>query len=573
MKRWDLGALFENLEALEASLEECRAKSVAFKERYATKLATLSVEEFETMVREYEALSENLGRVMSYAFLRFAEDTTQGDLYAKYDLECNAISENLLFFEVEFGDLEESKRAEFIQGSQRYGYYLKRLEANKKHTLTLPEERLMLKLSPLGSSAFSRLFDEHLSQLRFPFQGKELSEEEVLALLHHPKRSRRAKAAKALTKGLSSHQKLLTYIMNMIRKEQKIVDEIRSYATPEESRHIDNQISQKSVDSMIATVNAGMGIVEEFYHLKREILGFKKLYDYDRYAPLYQGKEKFSYEKAEKIVLEALNEFSPRFGEIAQRAFNEGWIDSHPRENKRGGAFSHGTVPSAHPYVLLNHTDGRRDAFTLAHELGHAIHQELARSVGYLNADTPLTTAETASVFAEMLLFDKLKTSLKKKERIALYAGKLEDIFATLFRQTVFTNFERRIHALPGELKPEELNQIWLEENQKMFGESVILSDNYASWWSYIPHFIHSPFYCYAYSYGQLLVLALFGLYKRSGAEFSARYEEFLSLGGSRSPSELVGLFGFDIEDSAFWEIGISEVRTLLDEFKGIVKP
>lgn len=570
--RWDLGALFSDVEELDRELERYKVDSEAFRAKYAGKLNAIESSGFLEALGEYERLLEGIGRVMSYAFLTFAEDTTRGDLYAKYELLCNSVSENLLFFEIEFLELEEGKRAQLVDFSSRYSYYLQKLIENKKHTLSLPEERVMLKLNPVGASAFSRLFDEHLSGLKFYIGDKEMGEEEVLSLLYHEKRTKRKKAAKALTKGLAPHKNLLAYILNVVRKENAILCELRGYASPEESRHIDNQISQKSVDAMIDCVNANMGIVAEFYELKREILGLKKLYDYDRYAPLASKGEQIDIVEAKESVLGTFSEFSQRFGEVATRAFNDGWIDSHPRENKRGGAFSHGTVPSAHPYVLLNHTNGRRDVFTLAHELGHAIHQELSKAVGYLNADTPLTTAETASVFAEMLLFDKIRGKLKKKERIALLAGKLEDIFATLFRQSVFTNFERRIHAESGELKPEHFDEIWLEENRKMFGDSVVLGDSYASWWSYIPHFVHSPFYCYAYSYGQLLVMALFGLYKRGDDGFVEKYEEFLSLGGSRSPKELVSIFGFDIEDSAFWEIGIEEVKKLLSEFKEVTK-
>ncbi|MDE6958491.1 MAG: oligoendopeptidase F, partial [Helicobacter apodemus] len=328
----------------------------------------------------------------------------------------------------------------------------------------------------------------------------------------------------------------------------------------------------KSVDLMVQTIDENVKIVEEYYNIKRELLSYDKLYDYDRYAPLpMSNNEVFNYEDSKKIILDTFKDFSTKFYEIAKKAFEEGWIDSHPRDNKRGGAFSHSGVASAHPYLLLNHTNQRRDVFTIAHELGHTIHQNLSYSVGYLNSDTPLTTAETASVFAEMLLFENIKDSLKKEEKIALYAGKLEDIFATLFRQNVFTNFERRIHTKEGELSTEEINTIWQDENQKMFGDSVVLSENYCLWWSYIPHFIHTPFYCYAYSYGQLLVMALFGVYREEGKSFIPKYEKFLSLGGSQSPKDLVAIFGLDIEDKDFWKIGINEVRLLLEELKGIL--
>lgn len=569
MKRWDLSALFSNTEALDRSLEACEKSSKNFKKRYMGKLDTISPKDFNKAITEYERLREELGRAMSYAFLVFAEDTQKGDFYSEYELICNSIAESLLFFEIEFGELKEVRQKALIKAAPAYAYHLEQVVQNKKHTLTLPEERILLKLSPVGANAFARLFDEHLSALKFG--KKALGEEEVLALLHHPKRAERKKAAKLLTKGLAPHQELLAFILNNVRKENAIICKLKGYDSPEHSRHIENQTTQKSVDSMMKCINENMGIVEEFYLLKRDLLGLKQLYDYDRYAPLKSKNREISFEEARDTVLVAFNEFSPRFGEIAGRAFEEGWIDSHPRERKRGGAFSHGTVPSAHPYVLLNHTNGRRDLFTMAHELGHAIHQELSKGVGYLSADTPLTTAETASVFAEMLLFDKLKATLKKEEKIALMAGKLEDIFATLFRQGVFTNFERKIHNHEGELKSTQYNEIWLAENRKMFGESVCLREEYASWWSYIPHFVHTPFYCYAYSYGQLLVMALFGLYKRGYPNFIERYTEFLSLGGSRSPKELVGLFGLDIEDESFWNIGITEVRSLLKEFREAV--
>ncbi|MGP1580942.1 MAG: M3 family oligoendopeptidase [Wolinella sp.] len=570
MKRWDLSALFSGTEAVERSLDVCERLSKDFKKRYKGKLGTIPAGEFNSALKEYERLREELGRIMSYAFLLFAEDTQKGDIYADYELYCNFVSEMLLFFEIEFGNLKESRQKTLMNAAPAYAYYLEQIVQNKKHTLTLPEERILLKLSPVGANAFARLFDEHLSSLKFG--KKALGEEEVLALLHHPKRAKRKKAAKLLTQGLAPHQELLAFILNNVRKENAIICKLKGYDSPEHSRHIENQTTQKSVDSMMKCINANMGIVKEFYLLKRDLLGLERLYDYDRYAPLEGENREISFEEAHKIVLGAFNNFSPRFGEIAKRAFEEGWIDSHPRERKRGGAFSHGTVPSAHPYVLLNHTNGRRDLFTMAHELGHAIHQELSKDVGYLSADTPLTTAETASVFAEMLLFDTLKGTLKKEEKIALMAGKLEDIFATLFRQGVFTNFERRIHDHEGELKSTEYNKIWLTENRKMFGESVCLREEYASWWSYIPHFVHTPFYCYAYSYGQLLVMALFGLYKQGYPQFVERYTEFLSLGGSRSPKELVGLFGLDIEDESFWDIGIKEVDALLAEFEKAVR-
>ena len=572
MSVWDLSPLFKDKTILKTFIQSNFEKCLAFEKKYQKQLKTLKKEQFESVMREYEECCEEISRIMTYAFLRFASNTKEGAFYAECELEVNKSQEHLLFFEVEFNKLPKTLQKSFIQKSGKYRYYLELLAKNAKHQLTLPEEKILLKTQPVGVDSFKRLFDEHLSTLKFSFEGKEMSEEEILSLLYDKNRDTRQKAAKSLSEVLRKNLNLLAFIYNVVRKDLKITAELRGYKNLEESRHIDNQITQKSVDSMVKTLNNNVAMVEEYYLLKAKLLGIKQLYDYDRYAPLEGGEEEgFSFEDSQKIVLECFKNFSLKFYEIAKGAFREGWIDSHPRDNKRGGAFSHGAVPSVHPYLMLNHTNRRRDSFTMAHELGHTIHQKLSYKVGYLNADTPLTTAETASVFAEMLLFEQMKNSLDKKAKIALYAGKLEDIFATLFRQNVFTNFERLVHKREGELSVEDFNQIWQEENQKMFGKSVILSEDYAIWWSYIPHFIHTPFYCYAYSYGQLLVMALFGLYRQDKKSFIPKYEEFLSLGGSQSPKDLVGIFGMDIESESFWQIGLKEIQRLLEELKAIL--
>lgn len=572
MDKWNLKPLFESKEILENNIQENIKNSQKFEDKYKNQMASLQPLEFEKMLKEYEGICENLSCIMTYAYLCFAANTKEGAFLSKCEMEVNKAQEKLLFFEIEFNALPNNIQSSFIKQCKKYSYFLELLAKNAKHQLTLPEEKVLLKMQPVGVDSFKRLFDEHLSALRFKFQDKEVSEEEVLSLLYDKNRETRKEAAQSLSETLSKNLELLAYIYNVVRKDLKISAELRGYSNLEESRHIDNQITQKSVDIMVQTINDSVGVVEEYYKLKTQLLGLETLYDYDRYAPLLCSEDsEFSYEESKKLVLETFLEFSPRFYEIAKRAFNEGWIDSHPRENKRGGAFSHGAVPSVHPYLMLNHTNRRRDVFTMAHELGHTIHQYLSYGVGYLNADTPLTTAETASVFAEMLLFEKMKNMLSREEKIALYASKLEDIFATLFRQNVFTNFERRVHQKEGELSVDEFSQIWQEENQKMFGKSVVLTQNYGCWWSYIPHFIHTPFYCYAYSYGQLLVMALFGVYRKEGQDFVNKYEKFLSLGGSQSPRELVGIFGLDIEDDDFWKIGICEVKRLMQGLKEIL--
>ncbi|MGH2327212.1 M3 family oligoendopeptidase [Campylobacter taeniopygiae] len=567
MIQWDLGILFQNEKELENYTSCCINETELFKKNYENKLESLTAQHFLNALKEYENLNLKLSKIITYAYLCFAKDTSKGSFYAKYEQECQKAKENLLFFELEFCTISENKTQEFITFCQDYHFYLTNLIKNKKYNLSQKEERVMLYMSNTGASAFGRLFDESMSSLKISFEEQELSEEEILSKLYDHDRKIRKKAAKKFTKALNKNINLLTFILNMVKTELKNICTLRGYEDAETPRHLKNQISKQSVDSLIKTTQKNFSLVERFYKKKKQILGYDTLKDYDRYAPI--GKESnFSFEESKKIILEAFYDFSPIFGDIAKEAFEKGWIDVFPQDKKQGGAFSHSATPDSHPFILLNYTNKRRDLFTLAHELGHTIHQKLSYSVSFLNQDTPLTTAETASVFAEMLVFDYIKNKLKKEELIALYAAKIEDIFATLYRQINFTCFERRIHNHKHELSSEEISKIWMEESQKMFKESVDLTKNYALWWSYIPHFIHTPFYCYAYAYAQLLVLAFYGLYKRKEKQnFKELYIKMLSLGGSVSPKELVSMFGFDIENENFWEIGMAEIKQMIDEF------
>ena len=594
--QWDLNPLFKSEGHLERFMATNTRRAKHFAKTYEQKLDKIQSDSFYEVIKEYEAILEGFARVMTYVFLRFAKDTTQGDMYAKYEMQTTQAQNLVLFFELEFCKLPAKKREEIISYAPQYAYFLQKLIEQDRYQLSLAEEKVLLATSPVGVSAFSRLFDEHLANLTFKSpkvntdsktrsndkkspknkKTKSLNEEEILSLLHHHKRDVRKEAQKIFTKKLYKSRHLLSYVLNMVRKDLHIQMQLRGYKLPESFRHISNAATQKSVDKLIEVTSAHYGLVGEYYEIKAKLLGLKELKDYDRYAPIESDAYELPYEEAIKLVLKSFGHFSKEFREIALKALKKGWVDSHPAAHKRGGAFSHGSVPSAHPYVLLNYTNSRRDAFTIAHEFGHMIHQELSKTQGYLNMDTPLTTAETASVFAEMILFDTLKTSLSKEELIPLYAGKLEDIFSTLFRQVVMTHFERRIHAQSDELKPEEFDEIWREENERMFGKSLKLSKNYEGWWCYIPHFVHSPFYCYAYSYGQLLVLALFGLYKsqktpQGKAKFIQKYIQFLSLGGSKSPKALISSFGLNLESDKFWLIGMNEVQKMLEEFKELL--
>ena len=601
---WNLGELFANEAEFSGAIDSAAAQALDFELKFKDKLRALSAEEFLGALELYESISEQIGKIMSFAHLSFARDTSLGAQQAKTEQACNDISQSLLFFELEFNELDAAKQDEFIAGGGRFRYYLSLLKRRKAHQLSLPQESVLLKTSPVSGEAFSRLFDESMARMSFDFRGRKLGEEEILSLLHSPDREVRKDAAASLSAVLEQNSHLLGYIYNMIKTDLKIRCELRGYDKAEAVMHEENQINIASVDALIAEAERSFALVGKFYAKKREILGYDALYDYDRYAPLGGDESEFSFEQAKQIVLAAFEKFSPKFKQIALIAFERNWIDAMPTQNKQSGAFSHSGSRDTHPFVLLNFTRKRRDVFTLAHELGHAIHQYLSYGVGYFNSFTPLTTAETASVFCEMLVFDYMRENfsnlngsqnLKRaasqgsagsceyaerdtdtpsqtaSDKIALramLAAKIEDIFATLYRQIGFTTFERRVHASADELSTGQIDELWMEESRKMFAGELILQDHYKSWWSYIPHFVHSPFYCYSYAYAQLLVLALYGLYKSGRLEnFVQIYTEFLSSGGSDAPQKLVAKFGFDINKSEFWRIGIEQVAALVDEF------
>lgn len=620
---WNLGELFANETEFSGAIDIASAQARDFEAKFKDGLHALSAEEFLGALELYEGISEQIGKIMSFAHLRFARDTSLGAQQAKTEQACNDISQSLLFFELEFNELDAAKQDEFIAGGGRFRYYLSLLKRRKAHQLSLPQESVLLKTSPVSGEAFSRLFDESMARMSFDFRGRKLGEEEILSLLHSSDREVRKDAAASLSAVLEQNSHLLGYIYNMIKTDLKIRCELRSYDKAESVMHEENQINIASVDALIAETERSFDLVGKFYAKKREILGYDALYDYDRYAPLSGDESEFSFEQAKQIVLAAFEKFNPKFKQIALIAFERNWIDAMPAQNKQSGAFSHSGSRDTHPFVLLNFTRKRRDVFTLAHELGHAIHQYLSYGVGYFNSFTPLTTAETASVFCEMLVFDYMRENFSNlngsqnfkrdasqeargseipneravknaasqgsassceyaasdtdtpsqtaSDKIALramLAAKIEDIFATLYRQIGFTTFERRVHASADELSVEQIGEFWMEESRKMFAGELILQDHYKSWWSYIPHFIHSPFYCYSYAYAQLLVLALYGLYKSDRLEnFVQIYTEFLSSGGSDEPQKLVAKFGFDINKSEFWRIGIEQVATLVSEF------
>jgi oligoendopeptidase F len=583
--RWDLSDLYAGPHdgALEADLECSLEAARAFERSYRGKVAALPAEGLAQAVDALERLNEPLSRALSYAGLLFAADTSDpqhGALLQRVQERASEIRNTVVFFELEWvaleGELAERRLCD--PALARRKHFLTSLRRYRPHVLSEPEEKLLEESANTGRRAFGRLFDEVMGSLRFRFEhaakAEDLSEEEVLAKLHDPEREVRRAAAGALTRGLRENARLLGFIFNTLVQDKAVQDRLRRFASAMQDRHLANEIDPASVEALLASCEARYSLVARYYRLKARLLGLPLLEDYDRYAPLAGEGGERSFADAERIVLGAYGDFAPELSKIAGGFFDRRWIDAELRRGKRGGAFCASTLPSLHPYVLLNYTGNLRDVMTLAHELGHGVHQWLARGQGLFEQDTPLTTAETASVFGEMLVFRRLmREESDPRVRLALLCGKLEDAFATVFRQVVMTRFEQGLHAArrsEGELEIARVNELWLSANRPMFGDSVHLSDDYGYWWLYIPHFVHSPFYCYAYAFGELLVLALLRRYDEEGPAFVPRYLALLEAGGSDTPPRLLAKLGLDITDPAFWDGGLALLQGLVAEAEAL---
>jgi oligoendopeptidase F len=585
---WNLSDLYLNLEdpQIEKDFKDAFSKAKSFEEKYRGKInsETITPTFLLKAVKELESISEQTGKLISYAYLMFATDTSNpkhGAFLQSIQEKTTEIRKHLMFFELEWIALPDEIANHLLEDEalSRYSHFLQTERRYKPHKLNEPEEKILDEKANTGSRAFMRLFDEVINNIRFKVKLdgriKHLSEAETLALLYDTDRNKRKAGAIGLTKGLKENAHVLTYIFNILVQDHTSDDRLRSFTDPMASRHLDNEIDKPTVDALMTSCEKNFDMVEKYYNLKKRLLGLKKFHDYDRYSPIFPERKTIGYKESKKIVLEAFGLLSPRMAEIAKEFFDNSWIDAELRSGKRGGAFSHSTVPSVHPYVFLNYTGRLRDVMTLAHELGHGIHQYLSRKQGYFQCHTPLTTAETASVFGEMLVFHTLKESEKDpKTRLSLLCSKLEDIFATVFRQVVLTRFEEKLHHArrnEGELTSSRINELWIEANKPMFGDSVELTKDYAWWWMYIPHFIHSPFYCYAYSFGELLVIALYQKYQNERNLFVPRYIELLSSGGSDAPEKLLARVGVDITDPNFWQGGLDLLREMVNEAVALV--
>jgi len=581
--KWNLNDLYKGIKDLkiERDLKKVRRNAEQFEKRYRNKIrsAKLDPETLLKAVRELEEISESTGKLMSYAHLLFASDTNNSEYGAflqSMQEKITDIKKKLIFFELEWIKLSERTAGKILKDGRlsSYVHFLRHYRKYKPHSLSEPEEKILAEKTNTGLMAFCRLFDEVINNLEFKIRLNDkvqsLTETQILSLLHHPDRKIRKSASISLTKGLEKSSHVLTYIFNTLLNDHSINDRLRSYPHIMAHRNLNNEINEQTVSTLLRSCVENYGTVEEYYNLKKKLLNLKKMYDYDRYAPISSEDKTIKYGEAKDIILEAFGDFSPKMAQTAKMFFDENWIDAELREGKRGGAFSHGTVPSIHPYVLVNYSGKMRDVMTVAHELGHGVHQYLSRKQGYFQSNTPLTTAETASVFAEMLVFDKLmKNEKSRKAKLSLMCGKLEDAFATVFRQVVMTKFEEALHTKrreEGELTKETINELWMEANKAMFGNSVELTENYNIWWMYIPHFIHSPFYCYAYSFGELLVLALYQKYLQEGKTFVPKYLDMLSAGGSEPPEKIIEKVGVDIENPNFWQGGLNLLSSMVKE-------
>jgi oligoendopeptidase F len=586
---WDLGDLYTDLDdpRLEQDLAGAQRRAEAFEKTHRGRIAALTPDDapflHETLV-EFEALSEQMDKPLVYAMLVHSAQTEEprhGALLARTREQRTQINKHLIFFDLEWLQVPDAAAAALIDHPRlaHYRHWLAQKRAWKPHYLSEPEEKILEEKSMTGRAAFSRLFEETTASLRCPLvqadgSTSEVSLQVILALLYDADRDTRRRAAEGITQALQGSSRLLTFVFNTIVLDHHSDSELRRFPHAMASRNLANEISDQVVQALLDAVERHYPLVQRYYRLKARLLKLERLYDYDRYAPLFPDLPSCDWPTARRIVHESYAAFSPKAGEIIREFFERRWIDAELRGGKRGGAFSSSAVPSAHPYILMNFTDRLRDVMTLAHELGHGLHQYLSRPQRYLQCDTPLTTAEMASVFGEMLTFRRLQELYTEPRlRLAMLCSKIEDAFATVFRQVVLTRFEQKLHDArknQGELSADAVNRLWQDTNQAMFADSVTLTDGYASWWLYIGHFIRSPFYCYAYAFGELLVLALYQKYRQEGAVFVPKYLELLAAGGSDAPHVLLAKLGVDVTDPAFWDLGLKLLDGMVAEAEAL---
>jgi oligoendopeptidase F len=582
---WDLAPLVdgEGVEGVERRLSEALKRAQAFAERHAGKLEELDSEELRAAMDELAAIHELVARAGYYAALRFSTDTAEpanGALLQKVQEQETAIQTTLLFFELQWAELSDERVDQLLGGDglEFCAHYLRNVRRYREHLLSEPEEKILTEKALTGAGAWTRLFEELTSAIEVslpgtngsPDAGETVALDVALSRLSLADPDVRRTTAEAVTAALAPGLRTRAYLFNTLLADKATDDRLRHYPHWLAARNLANEASDESVQALIEAVRGRYEIPRRWYRLKARLLGVERIADYDRMASVTQDEVSFPFAQAREIVLDCYSSFSPELGGLAKRFFDEQRIDAPVRPAKRGGAFCAAAVPSVFPYVLLNYTARRRDVLTLAHELGHGVHFALAAPQGVFHQSTPLTLAETASVFGETIVFGRLlEEDTSPASRLALLAENLEDTIATVFRQVAMNRFEDLVHTNrreQGELSVDRLGELWAESQSEMFGDSIELTEGYRTWWSYIPHFIGSPGYVYAYAYGQLLALSVYERYQQAGPELVPSYLQMLAAGGSKSPEELGRIVGVDLTDPGFWTAGLDLVERQLQE-------
>jgi oligoendopeptidase F len=583
---WDLTGLYADIDdpAIDEDMQQLEEKVAAFNAAYKGKVATLDAEEMREAIEKLIEIYDLQGRLGSFAGLEFSTDTAdprRGALLQKMTEFNSRLEQQTVFFELEWNNADEAHVQQLL-ANPALGDYVHFLEAERRfkpYQLSEIEEQLVIRTSVTGRQAWVRYFTQVMSALRYEFDGEALTQSQILSKLHEPDREVRRKAADSVTQTLRERAMDLTYIFNTLAADKAINDELRQYPSWIASRNLSNKAPDEVVAALINAVTSRYDIVARHYELKRKLLGLDELTDYDRYAPIpvEESDRLYRWDESRDIVLNAFGKFHPTMADVASRFFENNWIHGALMPNKRGGAFASPVTPSANPFVFVNFDGKARDVSTLAHELGHGIHMYLSgQAKGLLALYTPLTTAEMASVFGEMLVFSDLMEKEDDPEaRLAMLAAKIEDTFATVFRQIAMNRFEHQMHTArreEGELSTERMSEIWIETQRAMFGDSVNLRDEYAIWWSYVPHFLGTPGYVYAYSFGELLVLALYNLYTEQGETFAPKYLEVLEAGDSDYPDRILAKVGVDLNDPAFWNGGLDAIEALVAEEEALAR-
>lgn len=573
---WNLDDLYQSPEdqSIPDDSHWCTKEAEDISHDFKGRIATLKAQDLLKLVKRLEILHARIGKLATFAFLNFItqiDNEAAGAFYQHIRELASQVEKEIVFFELEWNTLKAKKVTSHLLEKclQDYRHYLESLRRYKPHQLSEAEEKLIIERNVVGRSSWTTLFEKVIGHLRFGERKR--TEEEVLTDLYHNDRNVRTQAAKEMTEGLTSQSHILTHIYNTLAADKMIDDRLRNYQNWVSPMNLDNQLHDSTVISLIDAVTNRYDIVKRYYSIKKELLELDELFDYDRYAPLPTlPSQQIKWHECKEIVIGSFSNFSPQLAEIAELFFSNNYIHAPVLPGKRGGAFAHPCVPEVHPYVMVNYTGNIRDISTVAHELGHGIHQVLAAEKGYFYSDTPLVLAETASVFAELLVFQSQLDLLDNaNEKRAFICQKLESIFATVFRQTAMNRFEKAMHEgrrKQGELSGEQLNGFWLETQGQMFGNSVTLTEQYGIWWSYIPHFLSTPGYVYSYAFGELLVLALYGIYQQDKSSFVERYIDLLKAGGSATPYELLQPMGIDLDDKNFWNLGLGLIDDMLKQ-------